>query len=299
MTTDLLTAPPAGRDGGDGLLPARADRSLDLRQPVRNPVTLRKVLEAKRADFESLLPARLTPDRLIRVALTAVNKTPALLNCSFESVLESLMTAAQLGLEPGGPLGGAYLVPFKGRCQLVPGYRGLIDLARRSGEILTIEARTVGVNDAFEVEYGDTPRLYHKPDLDEPVTTAEQLRYVYAVAQLRGGGRQFEVMTRKQVDAIRAASQGRDHAPWSNHYPEMARKTVVRRLVKYLPVSSELQDALSLDEAAAGVVPTAGPGGVAALSAKLTSRPVSEGQTFEPYDGAVDPETGEEQEAAE
>jgi recombination protein RecT len=196
----------------------------------------------------SRLPRHLTADRMLKVALTAINKTPKLLECSRESLLLSIMQAAELGLEPGGALGEGYLVPYGNQCQFIPGYRGLISLARRSGQIISIEAHVVYQKDEFECGFGLDPFLKHTPAWEE----ADQgpLRFVYAVAKLKDGGVQFEVMSRAQIEKIRAASKAGRNGPWVDHFDEMARKTVVRRLFKYLPVSVELATALDLQAGA-------------------------------------------------
>lgn len=221
---------------------------------------LASLLESRRDAMKAVLPRHLTPDRLIKVALVAVSKTPLLMECTPETVLQSVMTAAQLGLDCGGALGSAYLVPFKknwkddqGRwqseyqCQLIIGYRGMIDLARRSGQISSIECRIVYENDEFSLDYGFETRFVHKPVLDRD---AGKLRLVYAVAKLRDGGTQFELMTRAQIDGIRARSKSKDNGPWVTDYEEMARKTVVKRLFKYLPVSVEMAQAVDEDNKA-------------------------------------------------
>lgn len=225
--------------------------------------TLQALLESRRAAIAAVLPKHLDPDRLLKIALVAVSKNELLMKCSQSTILQSVMTAAQLGLDCGGALGSSYLVPFyiseKGvyECQLVLGYRGLIDLARRSGQIVSIEARIVYQNDTFDLDYSiDGAKLTHKPCLDgEP----GPMRLVYGVATLKDGGHQFEIMTKAQVEKIRMISQTgkKNKGPWSNHYDEMARKTVVKRLAKYLPISVELSDAIDNDNRAEGFDPTA------------------------------------------
>jgi recombination protein RecT len=194
---------------------------------------------------------------MLKVALTSINKNPKLLECSRESLMLSVMQAAEMGLEPGGALGEGYLIPYKNKvkgadgterwvmqCQFIPGYRGLISLARRSGQILSIEAHVVHASDEFACGLGLDPYLKHTPawEAEEPGA----LRFVYAVAKLCDGGTQFEVMSKAQVNAIRARSKASSFGPWVTDYEEMARKTVVRRLFKYLPVSVEMAQALEV-----------------------------------------------------
>lgn len=224
--------------------------------PKKN--TLQGLLESQRDKLAMVLPKHLTPDKLIKVALVAVSKTPMLQQCTPMTVLQSVMTAAQLGLECGGVLGHAYLVPFKRNlkmpngewknevhCQLIIGYRGLIDLARRSGQIARIEARVVYQNDDFDVSYGlEGVALRHKPVLDRQ---PGELRLVYAIAQLSDGATQFELMTRAQIEGIRSRSKAKDNGPWVTDFDEMARKTVVKRLCKYLPLSVDIAESVEGD----------------------------------------------------
>ncbi|WP_110995412.1 recombination protein RecT [Pseudomonas sichuanensis] len=201
------------------------------------------------------LPKHMTADRLARIATTELRKVPALAKCNIESFMGAIMQCAQLGLEPGSALGHAYLLPFGNgkasdglaNCQLIIGYRGMIDLARRSGQIVSIAARAVHERDQFSYQYGLHEDLQHKPCEDgEP----GKLTHVYAVARLKDGGVQFEVMSKLEVDKVKAQSKAGNNGPWVSHYEEMAKKTVIRRLFKYLPVSIELQQAVTLDERA-------------------------------------------------
>jgi recombination protein RecT len=205
-----------------------------------------------KAQMAMALPKHMTSDRLARIALTEVRKTPALGKCDQASFLGAIMQCAQLGIEPGSALGHAYLLPFENRkkgiteVQFILGYRGMIDLARRSGQILSIEARAVYTADKFHVSLGLNPNLTHEPDWE-----AEErgpLRFVYAVAKLRDGGTQFEVMSRADIEKVRQKSRAGQSGPWVDHYEEMAKKTVIRRLFKYLPMSIEMAGAVEQDE---------------------------------------------------
>lgn len=213
-----------------------------------------------KAQMALALPAHVSAERLARIALTEVRKVPKLAECDQTSFLGAIMQCCALGLEPGGALGHCYLIPFENRrqnrmeVQFIVGYRGMIDLARRSGQIVSLSARTVHANDLFRFSYGLDETLEHEPaDGDRGEMIA-----VYAVAKLQGGGVQFEVMRRAEIEKVRNESQGyktavrydRKDSPWIAHFDEMAKKTVVRRLFKYLPVSIELQRAVGLDEQA-------------------------------------------------
>lgn len=215
---------------------------------------LKGLFDRSKGAIAQVVPRHLTADRILKVALAATGRTPKLLECTQTSILQSVMQAAQLGLEPGGPLGHAYLVPYYNKpkdgpgrmeCQLIVGYRGLIDLARRSGQIDSIEARAVYERDKFKFAYGLVQVLEHEPHMDGD---AGRLVAVYAIARIKGGLPQVEVMTRAQVDGIKAKSKAKDFGPWVDHYDEMARKTVVRRICKYLPLTVELAEAIDADE---------------------------------------------------
>lgn len=222
-------------------------------RPALSPVqvqmnTIKDLINRSKDQISARLPKHLTADRIMKVALTAINKTPKLLECSRESLLMSIMQAAEMGLEPGGLLGEGYLVPYGTQCQFIPGYRGLISLARRSGQIVSIEAHVVFQKDEFECGFGLDPFLKHTPAWEE--VDPGPLRFVYAVAKLKDGGVQFEVMSRAQIEGIRAKSKAGRSGPWVDHFDEMARKTVIRRLFKYLPVSVELAQALEIQASA-------------------------------------------------
>jgi len=206
---------------------------------------LKRLLDSSKAALAQVVPRHLTPDRLIKVALLATSKTPALLACSQASILQSVMQAAELGLEVNSPLGHAYLVPFKSECQLIIGYRGYIELAKRSGQIDTVEARCVYANDFFEVVYGTEQRLIHRPALKDP----GPLVCVYALARIKGSDMpQIDVLTPRDIEYAKSISRTSGSGPWRDRYDEMARKTAVRRLAKYLPLSPELADAMDLDD---------------------------------------------------
>ncbi|MGY0793204.1 recombinase RecT [Azospirillum argentinense] len=220
--------------------------------------TVAAFFELNKDAIKAVLPQHMTPDRMLKIALRAMRTTPKLMNCTLDSLFGAVITCAQLGLEPNTPQGHIYLIPFENRrknvteVQVVIGYKGLLDLARRSGEIETIAARVAYKGDDFSIEYGTTDSIIHKPKMEGDV--GKPLG-VYAVAKLKGGGYQFEWMSVAQVNEIRDGSQGyktakhfnSDKNPWITNWEEMARKTVIRRLCKYLPMSIELATAAALD----------------------------------------------------
>jgi len=212
---------------------------------------LNDLFQKARGSLEVVLPKHLTPERIIKIALSAVSRNHSLMQCSTVSILQAVMLSSQLGLEAGGPFGSAYLVPFKNKytgtmeAQLIPGYRGLMELARRSGKIHSIEARIVYIKDKFQFQYGSNPLIFHEPYIEKD---PGEMIYVYAIAWPVEGNSQFDVMTKEQVDKIRNRSMAKDSGPWVTDYLEMARKTVVRRLCKYLPLTPQLSTALEIDE---------------------------------------------------
>lgn len=198
------------------------------------------------------LPKHMTPDRMLRVAMTELRKTPKLQQCQPASFIGALIQCSQLGLEPGGHLGHVYLIPFDNRkantveCQVIVGYKGMLELANRSGKVSSPQAHAVYENDFFEFEYGLTPKLRHIPAREN----RGKIIYVYACVSIKDGGNQFEVMSVEEINSIKGRSKASNSGPWQTDYEEMARKTVIRRLFKYLPVSIEMVQAITLDESA-------------------------------------------------
>lgn len=231
-------------------------------QPVKSMggSSVQQFFEGNRSAIEAALPKHMNAERMLKVAMHAIRTTPALMECNTASLMGAVIQASALGLEPNTVLGHAYLVPFNNRqrgqkeVQLIPGYRGLIDLARRSGQIESIYAHEVCENDHFRIRLGTEGSIEHEPAMDG----RGEIIGAYAVAKFRdGGGHQFEFMPVQEINRIRDGSQGyqsairykKDH-PWINHYAQMARKTVIRRLSKTLPLSIEFATATALDEQA-------------------------------------------------
>lgn len=248
---------------------AALKRDIDTLPPKRRVAAL---LEQHKGGILAALPKHLTGERLLKVATIAVTTTPALLECDVPSLVSAIGQCAAMGLEPNTVLGHAYLVPFNTKrktdhgeewvksVQVIIGYKGLIDLARRSGRITSISAHEVCEGDEFTLIYGTSERIEHKPALGERGAVIG----FYAVAQLKDGGYAMEYVARADVDKIMMASQSatyfdkatktrklKDGGPWAEHYIEMGRKTAIRRLAKYLPLSIEFQTAAALDGMAA------------------------------------------------
>jgi len=209
------------------------------------------LLEQNKDAIRAALPKHINPDRLLQVAITTAVTTPALKTCYVPSLIGGIMQCSAMGLEPNTVLGHAYLIPFRNRkknrtdVQVIVGYKGFIDLARRSGQIVSIAAHEVCANDEFDYMYGLEEVLKHKPADGE----RGEIKYFYAVAHMKDGGHAFEVMTKAAVDLIMVKSQSKgESGPWKDSYPEMGRKTLIRRLAKYLPLSVDLARAVNLDE---------------------------------------------------
>ena len=214
-------------------------------------MTIPDMVKAMMPEIKKALPSVITPERFTRIALSALNNTPQLQQCTPMSFLAALMNAAQLGVEPNTPLGQAYLIPYKNKgnleCQFQLGYKGLIDLAYRNGQMQTIQAQAVYENDFFEYEYGLEPKLIHRPAFSD----RGELVYFYGVWRATTGGYGFSVMSKVDMDSYaRTYSKAFDsgYSPWKTSYEEMAKKTVIKQALKYAPIKTDFQRALSSDE---------------------------------------------------
>lgn len=220
----------------------RLDKSVEKKQEPPIFGQLRNMEK----EFAAAMPKGSEAAQLIRDAMTAMRKTPKLLECKPVTVFGALMTAAQLGLRPN-VLGQCYVIPYGGEAQFQIGYQGLIELAHRSGRVLSIVARTVYENDYFELEYNvDKDVMVHKPTLDgDP----GKPRFYYARATLTDGGYQMtNPMTHAQMEAHRRKYSKASSSPWNTEFEAMAHKTVIKQLAKLLPKSTELAVAISADD---------------------------------------------------
>lgn len=205
-----------------------------------------------RRSLQNALPKHIPPERMLRVCLTALRREPKLLKTKPESLMAAIMVCSQLGLEPNDPRQLAYLIPYKDETQLIIGYRGYIELAMRSGMVTSIQALTVYEKDDFEYEQGLELKLRHVPYLgsDDP----GPIKCAYAIATMSNGTKAMVVLPRRDIERARKSSsavKGGHSSPWDAWYPEMAMKTAVRRLAKFMPQSPEFARALEADEARA------------------------------------------------
>lgn len=213
--------------------------------------TMQSYIKSMEGEIAKALPSVITPERFTRIVLSAISVNPKLGGCTPQSFLGAMMTSAQLGLEVNTPLGQAYVLPYMNKgvmeAQFQLGYKGLIDLAYRSGEVEVIQAHVVYANDEFHCEYGLDPKLTHKPadrDRGEPVK-------VYAVFKTKSGGYGFEVMSMDDVRnhaAKYSKAYGSNFSPWKTNFEEMAKKTVLKRVLKYAPLKSDFVRAAVQDE---------------------------------------------------
>ena len=218
---------------------------------LKKSMSIADLIKAMQPEIKKALPEVITVERFTRMALSALNTTPKLNECTPMSFLSALMNAAQLGLEPNTPLGQAYLIPFKNKgtleCQFQIGYKGLIDLSYRNPMVQTIQAQAVYENDVFEYELGLDSRLVHRPVLGD----RGEIILFYGLFKLTNGGYGFEVMSKEEIDSYaKEYSKSIDTAfsPWKSNYISMAKKTVIKHALKYAPLKADFKRALATDE---------------------------------------------------
>ncbi len=225
-----------------------------------NKNELKKFLE--RTDVSGAIKAMagkyLTADRITKMILLAASRQPRLFDCTPRSFIDACMKSAELGLDFGGATGQAYLVPFRNGplskkhnrtvldCQFIPGYQGLIELVYRGGNATYVDAQLVYQKDKFKYNLGSEPRITFEPNLDEE--NRGDVKCAFAVVRLKDSPYpKLEIMTKAQLLAIRERSKAKDSGPWQTDEPEMMRKTVLRRALKYIPKTPEIEQALEAD----------------------------------------------------
>jgi recombination protein RecT len=212
--------------------------------------TMQSYIKSMEGEIKKALPSVMTPERFTRMVLSAISTNPKLGSCTPSSFLGAMMSSAQLGLEPNTPLGQAYILPYSNKgtleAQFQIGYKGLIDLAYRSGEVEVVQAHIVYENDTFECEYGLEPKLTHIPADSDRGNAIK----VYAMFKTKSGGYGFEVMS---MDDVRNHAQkyskafGSSYSPWATNFEEMAKKTVLKKCLKYAPLKSDFVKAVVQD----------------------------------------------------
>ena len=236
-----------------GIIAKAADTAPVLAE--KKPATIQQYIQRMQGEIAKALPSVITPERFTRIVLSAISTNPKLAECTPQSFLGAMMTSAQLGCEVNTPLGQAYLIPRWNskkqcnECSFQLGYKGLIDLAYRSGEVTMIGAHVVYANDEFTYELGLEPVLKHKP----AITNRGEPIYVYAMFRTKDGGYGFECMS---MDDIRNhAKQYSDaykkgySSPWITNFEEMAKKTVLKKVLKYAPLKTDFARQITADDA--------------------------------------------------
>ena len=257
----------------------RAESPVTSVTQQKKPQTLQDYVQRMSGQIKMALPANLTPDRFQRIVLSAISSNTKLQECSPQSFLGAMMTAAQLGVEPNTPLGQGYLIPRNSKngmeCTFQLGYKGLIDLAYRSGNIANIGAFTVHQNDEFHVQFGLNPDIKHVPAM---TNKGDPIAF-YAYYKTKDGGFGFDVMS---VEDVRAHARQFSEAvkrgwssPWDTNFEEMAKKTVLKKVLKYAPLSTEVASKIGMDETVHDTI-----------SASMTDEPIA-------YAEYVDADTGE------
>lgn len=233
-----------------------ATQAQNAQMQTMNPQkNMKSLLERSWPRIAAVIGNNLSPQRLYQMYVSTINREPQLANCGVESVLSCFMKCAALGLEPSNVdgLGRAYILPYGNKnyrtgqkeATLIIGYKGMIDLARRSGQIRDISARAVHEGDEFTYSYGLNEDLRHVP-----CAKPGKLTHVYMIANFKDGGHYFQVMNADEIEAAakRSPSYGKAVSPWKSDYEAMAKKTVIRRAFPYLPVSVEARDAAASDD---------------------------------------------------
>lgn len=213
-------------------------------------MTMKDWINKSQGAIAKALPSTITPERFTRMATTAVTMNPDLGKCTPASFIGAMLQAAALGLEPNTALGQAYLIPYNNyksgnkEAQFQIGYRGLIELAHRSGDFKSIEAHVVYENDEFEYELGLEPKLKHKPAMKN----RGEIVWVYAVYKLQSGGYGFEVMSKEDINEHRKKYSKAKTSPWDTAWEGMAKKTVIKQALKYAPLKSEFVKAMTNED---------------------------------------------------
>lgn len=213
-----------------------------VKKAENEQLTMRGYVKKMSNAIEQALPSVITPERFTRMVFTALATNTQLNNCTPDSFIGAMMTAAQLGVEPNTALGQAYIIPYRNKgileAQFQLGYKGLIDLAYRSGEVSIIQAHEVYKNDTFEYELGMDPKLKHIPAAEN---RGDVIAY-YAMFKTKDGGYGFEVMSKADVEAHAqkySKSYNAYSSPWKSNFDEMAKKTVLKKALKYAPLKSD------------------------------------------------------------
>lgn len=203
--------------------------------------SLQPFIDRAKSKLAEVLPQHLTPEKMIRLAFREINKNPKLKECSPESFVASILECAELGLEPGSAMGYVYLIPYFNKnsglteCQVQTSYLGEMELVKRSGKVSHLTAHLFHENDHFDYSLGTNPKIEHTPSL----TSRGKILGAYAIARYTDDHLEIEVMGLDEIEHAKKSSKGGNI--WQEHFGEMAKKTVIRRLTKRLPKSVEIK----------------------------------------------------------
>lgn len=235
-----------------GGLVAQNEKQEAVAKKAEKPKSVKDLIEIRMPEIQKVLPSVISPQQFLRLTLNALQNTPHLMECTMPSFYGAIMQCAQLGLKPNVN-GEAYLIPFKNNkkngvyeCQFITGYKGLMLLARRSGEVANIDAQTVYENDTFDLAYGFEPTLIHKPylkgDRGKPIG-------FYATVILKDGGKSAYYMTVEDAQKYgKRYSKAYNNSPWVTDFEAMAKKSCLRQVLKYAPMSTDVDGAIRTDE---------------------------------------------------
>jgi len=211
---------------------------------------LGELFKNKKMSIMDIVPKGFNIDRVMNSVISSVSSNKALAECTASSIFMATVSAIRVGIEPNSPLAEGYLIPYRNKgvaeAQFQISYRGLINLARRTGDVAVIYANDIREKDEFVLELGLERKLIHRPKL---FTERGKAIGYYAVVQFKDGASDFEVMTSEEIEKVRKSSRASNSGPWIEWYEEMAKKTVIRRLLKRCPMSIELATAVQIDDA--------------------------------------------------
>lgn len=238
---------------------AQATQGQQLQAAPAPTHTIQDIIKSQWSKIEAVMPKHMSSERLYQITISAINHEPKLMQCDVATLLSCVMKCSALGLEPSSVdgLGRAYILPFNNKkarkmeATFILGYKGMIELARRSGQIKDLSARAVYDGDYFKYEFGLNENLVHRPS-GKKREAAEKPTHVYMVAHFTDGGHYMDVMTYEEIEEVRKRSAAASYGPWVTDWVAMALKTVIRRSFKFLPVSIEAQEAVEGDETSGG-----------------------------------------------
>ena len=222
--------------------------------PANREKGVKDYLKVYGGEIAKALPSQIGAERFQRICMTALTQNATLAKCTPQSFIGAVLNAAQLGLEPNTPLGQAYLIPYGNQCTFQLGYRGMIELARRSGQIALIKAHEVYENDEFEYELGLDPKLRHVPAKGD----RGKVVCYYAFYKTKDGDFDFEVASKREMEAHKTKYSKARNSPWVTDFDSMAKKTLIKRVLKYAPVSTEIARQIQTDESVKSFDPHAG-----------------------------------------